>query len=371
MDVYVVGERGTVLRYQGGDWQVIDAGTDDRLWAVWCGADGDVHASGPDCLLHYDGETWSDVNNPSGYMLRDIWGIDGSNVYAVGHGATVLRFNGQQWIKESGWTAENLADVWAIPAVSALAVGSGGTAVFFDGTQWTLTATGVDVALNGVWGDAAAGYYVVGDSGTVLRFNQGSWSQIDVNVDEDLRGVWGDTNGHVYVAGTGGRILRCEGSGCTSMNTGITHALNSIWSEPSGQVLYAVGEQGTILRYNGTWEPMESNTPFNIPDVWGRTSTDVYAIVYGAYDLLHCDGSSWEKVWGLQLTFASSITGTPSGNAMVVCGGGSVYRKDAGGWHTDDTQIGPATGLLGICAYSDERLLAVGWSGCIVSGQRR
>jgi hypothetical protein len=52
---------------------------------------------------------------------------------------------------------------------------------------------------------------------------------------------------------------------------------------------------GTILHYDGTqWSTMESGTSVNLFDVWGRSSTDIYAV--GEDTILHYDGIQWSAV---------------------------------------------------------------------------
>jgi hypothetical protein len=45
-DVYAVGSRGTILRYDGTGWNEMASGTDERLDAVWGTASSDFYAVG-------------------------------------------------------------------------------------------------------------------------------------------------------------------------------------------------------------------------------------------------------------------------------------------------------------------------------------
>jgi len=62
-------------------------------------------------------------------------------------------------------------------------------------------------------------------------------------------------------------------------------------------------------------------TPDGLADVWGSSSTDVYAV--GGDGILHYDGSQWTKVFqeGAEEVFGLSAT-----DVYVVDGNGSVLR---------------------------------------------
>jgi hypothetical protein len=60
--------------------------------------------------------------------------------------------------------------------------------------------------------------------------------------------------------------------------------------------LFAVGEAGTILRYDGIrWYQMTSPTTKALRTVWGTGPTDVYAAGEDGL-LLRFDGATWTQV---------------------------------------------------------------------------
>ena len=75
------------------------------------------------------------------------------------------------------------------------------------------------------------------------------------------------------------------------MDSGTMSNLTSIWGASPTDV-FAVGESGTILHYNGKeWSPMQSNTHGLVGRIWGSSSSDIYAIVDGM-GLQHYDGKT-------------------------------------------------------------------------------
>jgi hypothetical protein len=70
--------------------------------------------------------------------------------------------------------------------------------------------------------------------------------------------------------------------------------LNGVWAY-SESGLFAVGDQGTIVRYDGgVWTEMASGTTENLNDVWGISPDDVYATGDNA-TILHYDGTVWSQ----------------------------------------------------------------------------
>ena len=56
------------------------------------------------------------------------------------------------------------------------------------------------------------------------------------------------------------------------------NALNAVWGAGPADV-FAVGDYGTILHYDGTaWKKMTSGTTNRLWGVWGSSSQDVFAV---------------------------------------------------------------------------------------------
>jgi hypothetical protein len=94
-----------------------------------------------------------------------------------------------------------------------------------------------------------------------------------------LPAIWTFSASNILVT-NGGAIVRYDGThavldcGMTSLLSG---ALNKIYGG-NPQDVYAVGGAGTIVRFNGAmWQGQESGTTLGLSDVWGASSTEVYA----------------------------------------------------------------------------------------------
>src|SRR5512136_387349 len=72
------------------------------------------------------------------------------------------------------------------------------------------------------------------------------------------------------------------------------NALRGVWGSSSSDV-FAVGHDGTIIRYDGTaWNTVGSMTTHVLFSVWGTSSSDVFA-VGNAGTVLHYDGTTWKS----------------------------------------------------------------------------
>ncbi|HET9514395.1 MAG TPA: hypothetical protein VFO95_10765, partial [Gemmatimonadales bacterium] len=93
----VVGQRGTVFSTgDGSTWQPVPVPTGADLLGVWGSSPSNVYVAGDSgVILHYDGAGWTRVDTGSGLLL-DVWGLDPDHVYAIGPG-TVLEQSGGSW----------------------------------------------------------------------------------------------------------------------------------------------------------------------------------------------------------------------------------------------------------------------------------
>ena len=125
------------------------------------------------------------------------------------------------------------------------------------------------------------------------------------------------------------------------MDSNTTVNLYDIWGSSSSDV-FAVGEDGTILHYDGsTWEEMTSNTTKTLYDISGSSSSDVFAITctitedtrrrhrtYWQYEniILHYDGSTWEEMTSNTTKCLRGIWGSSSSDVFVVGSDGTILR---------------------------------------------
>ncbi|MDM8001175.1 MAG: hypothetical protein QUS33_14595, partial [Dehalococcoidia bacterium] len=136
-DIYVVGDSGTIVQYDGVTWATVAVGTTEQdLKDVWCYPTGDVWAVGDSrkvggntyyTILHKDNTTdWTDVGAgmTGGANMKGIWGTSDSNIFAVGELSRILKYTGS-WTTQtrSDGRTETLRAVWGSSAMDVWIVG--------------------------------------------------------------------------------------------------------------------------------------------------------------------------------------------------------------------------------------------------------
>ncbi len=216
-NVFAVGHKGIIFHYDGSKWQAAESPTDLHLYAIWgpAGAESRIFAAGAGIILRYDGNSWNkmqiSIENPD---IRDIWGENAGNVYAVGTEGLILHYDGQNWRKMECPTANHLYGIWGNSGTDVFAVGSKGVILHYDGTAWQEMEK---------------------DTGRFILF---------------LESVWGQSENSVFAAGSDGILLHYDGNIWTEYENFTDTSLSALWG-PSGEGnaadIFAVGENGTIL----------------------------------------------------------------------------------------------------------------------------
>jgi len=291
------------------------------LRGVWGSGASDVYAVGHGgTILHYNGTSWSSQTSGTTNNLYGVWGSGASDVYAVGASGTILRStdSGTTWTSKTSGTTNHLYGVWGSGASDVFAVGYGGTILHStdSGTTWTSQTSNTTNTLYSVEGSGDSDVFAVGASGTILHYNNTSWSSQSSGTTNNLYGVWDYNSSNVYAVGASGTILKYDGSDWSSpMTSGTTNKLYSVWGTAADNV-FAVGASGTIIKYSdSSWASLTSGTTYNLNGVWGSGASDVFAV--GAFDIiLHsADGSSWSSQTSPTATVDRAINITATGSA--------------------------------------------------------
>ena len=72
----------------------MDSGTVTGFVGVWGSSASDVFVAGDSgAILHYDGAAWHSMDSGTAMYLKSLWGSGGSDLFAVGDDATILHYN--------------------------------------------------------------------------------------------------------------------------------------------------------------------------------------------------------------------------------------------------------------------------------------
>jgi len=159
-----------------------------------------------------------------------------------------------------------------------------------------------------------------------------SWVTMTSGTTEHLYSVWGSSCSNVFAVGDNGTILRYNGRTWTSMTSGTSMGLQGIWGSSATNV-FAVGWSGTILHFDGTsWSSMTSGTPYDLYGVWGNAPNSVFA-VGGMQTIRYWNGSTWTGMTtpGENSAFRA-VWGTAYNNVYVVGNNGDIYHFDGTSW---------------------------------------
>jgi hypothetical protein len=304
-------------------WSPQTSGTRFPLVDLWGFSGSDVFTVGQSDLtfesviLHYDGTGWSSQLDRKDIVLNAVWGSSPTDVYAVGFDAfatnpeLILHFDGQQWRKMSVPPTDPdvqvfFESIWGSSASDIFVVGSVFDGFFeltlifhFDGTDWRRMQVSDRVlpALTDVWGSSPSDVYAVGQvdedfpsRGVILHFNGTSWSPVLQRENFAPTSVWGSSANDVFVAGfqveetndgdfrVFGRILHNDGTGWVGepLPPGVG-VLHEIWGSSAHDV-FAVGDNGVIVHFDGTTWTSVKPTGRTLIGVWGFSPGDVFAV---------------------------------------------------------------------------------------------
>jgi hypothetical protein len=283
-DVYVVGDNGVILHYDGTSWSSMTSGTQANLEGIWGISSKNIFAVGwsstgtyTGYILHYNGNSWSTLKT-----VPDVsfYGVGGTGSYVCASGSDNAINKGVIYLKEgSAWTRKYTSttydkyytvhyynDIWGY------SYGEGHYYIYFAGRNlwfsevllykpglidpFTVENREIGSILNGIWGAApsewdifAVGGYHFGSS-KGLHYDFSTWQDATIGGSSgDLTDVWGASAKDVYTVGMNGKILHYNGITWSTIASGTTKHLNGVWGSSSTD-FFAVGNTGTILRLN-------------------------------------------------------------------------------------------------------------------------
>ncbi|MEQ9502741.1 MAG: hypothetical protein RIT81_38080 [Deltaproteobacteria bacterium] len=365
-DVWIVGDRGTTLRWIGTAWEGYLTSTEANLNAVWGAAADDVWAVGDGgTILRFNGFSWTSVQSGTSLNLTGIVGAGPNDIWAVGDTGTLLHWDGMNWLGAQSPTTENLNGITKASDSNFWAVGDRAVTLTLAQSTWEVvdvTVTNED--LNAVHALTGTDIWAVGDGDTYIRWNGTVWLAFAGNSQFDLRDVWGSSTSpnDVWAVGDRGRIRRFDGSRWNPVISRTADDLNTI--SPTSRGLLAAGNGGLVMRrVDNEWQPESRRRLHTLQGVWGPAPDDIWAV--GANGtILHWDGAAWTDAPEIPNAQIYAVHGSGTDDVWAVGELGFVTHWDGSTWSSISS--GASVTLNGIHALSSTHAFAVGAEGTVI-----
>ena len=189
----------------------------------------------------------------------------------------------------------------------------------------------------------------------------GAWQIMPSNTAKALISVWGTKWNDVYAAGESGTILHYDGKAWTKQDSSTTLYLNEVWGLGPSRT-YALGDKGVILTRVGNsskWTQITQNKTYDqLFSIWGSSEKDLWicgkngAILHydGAWSLTNIKANDLKSIWG-------------DGGDIYVVGfgqGGLLARYNGTTWTTQQIYKEPLYSLWAVNA--SDMFVAGGWN---------
>jgi hypothetical protein len=85
-DVFMVGVRGRIFRYDGVKWTPMTSPTTANLFDIWGTSGSDMFAVGDAGILHYDGSSWTVIDQTKSTR---VWGTGTTDIFVLTDGGVL------------------------------------------------------------------------------------------------------------------------------------------------------------------------------------------------------------------------------------------------------------------------------------------
>ena len=275
-----------------------------------------------------------------GNFIRDVWGFDDNNVYAVGGinhndgGTTLIKWDGINWNYHS-FPNGSAYSIFGFNQTELIVVGEWANRGFvghYNNSNWIeyksdyfLSKGDTVYSLNSVWGSSPDNVWAVGQRGTIIHWNGQEWKKVDSGVEYYLNDIWGTSPDNIYAISlslsNNARLLHYDGTSwneITSQIASLLRSLGSIWFDKNGTG-YLSGSN--ILHYNGNNFNHQIQVPGFQFRVRGRSPADVFTSGFGGI-VYHYNGVDWVDYPELRTTeIGTELRGIYVGEKRVFIAG--------------------------------------------------
>ncbi|MFA3916805.1 WD40/YVTN/BNR-like repeat-containing protein [Ruegeria hyattellae] len=351
--VWAVGDRGTILHYDGVDWEAEDAGTRAHLRSVIVLGNGCVMASGSDStvLLRGADGRWQVLDCPVSSNFTASLAIGSNGALLAG---------GRYFVGANGFR---------------------GDLAIWDGERFERFFSDMEVSRFRAVGRTTQGMLSIGDAGQIHLIRSGRIDRVQSGTGHDLLGLIDLPSGEAMTVGDFGTILVGDSDALTcfapavlsgqdavnwaAMDSGTDRQLWGMWHDPVKNALYACGEEGTVLCHDrGKWQALPPAGDLGIHDL--ARAPDGGLLAAGQLgEIHHFDGTTWRKHFDLFMDVTLlSLWSDGTGQIFAAGDEGLVLHWSGSDW--ERMPSGTKSALYGLWGMDAEHLLAVGDFGQVM-----
>jgi hypothetical protein len=338
-NVWAVGMDGLILRYDGKRWQRFAGPTTKTLFAVWGTAADSVWIGGAGGLFFWNGKEFTTY--PSSSSIIDVHGSAADNVRGTLGTQAIDYFDGKKLtipVLTEGGPTSSVVSVWTFAPRVAYGAGSGGAIIRADGpfdqpfdyaTSIVYTAGGY---LRDLWGTTAdEALWAVGDAGLVVSgqvADKTSFHVVDSGTITALYGVWGSSQSDIWAVGDTGTIIHYDGTGFEDRSVAAPRIDFRDIDGTGKSDIWAVGNDGAIFHFDGSkWSAPNTLTDQELFGVWGTSDDDVWAVGDQGV-LLHKDASGWQSLESPTTAAMRSVYTAAPNDVYLTSDDSNIYHFD-------------------------------------------
>ncbi len=308
-DVWSVGDSGKFFRFNGSSWsEVVDLGADNILTIHMLSATDGWAAGASGKVYRYNGVSWSEFTDTGAEQWNGIRMLSPTSGWIVGNNGEIWQYGG--FYRSSGTFLSRVFD--------------GGAGVNWNSLYWTETLpVGADITIA-----TRTGATPIPDI---------TWSAFSAEMTDEQSSVI--TSPDVRYIQYRTTFTRAANPTDTPVFADITLVYNAVTGQRLNGIdivaandIWAVGHNGTIIRYDGTsWVLVASPVIEHIYGIDMVSSSDGWA-VGASGKILRYTGGSWSEFIDLGVNDIFDVSMVSATDGWAVGVSGKFYRYNGVTW---------------------------------------